>query len=221
MHSMFETLLQLPLFQGMTEEDLTSILGKVKLHFTKYKPGEYLLKAGTTCNRFEFLLRGEVAAITTAPHNKFCVFEYFQAPHVLEPYSLFGMETCFGADYIAVDEVHTVSIDKSFILGELFKYEIFRLSYTNLLCNRAQQLNKRIWSKAGAQTEKRIAAFILHHVERPAGKKIIKIKMEELAGQINVTRLSVSKALNDLEEKGVIELHRGEIIVPEAKLLMD
>ena len=32
---MFDTLLQLPLFQGLCHEDFTSILDKVKLHFIK------------------------------------------------------------------------------------------------------------------------------------------------------------------------------------------
>lgn len=46
METMFDTLLQLPLFQGLAQEDFTRILEKVKLYFTKYKPGELLLKEG-------------------------------------------------------------------------------------------------------------------------------------------------------------------------------
>ena len=37
METMFDTLLQLPLFQGLCHEDFTNILEKVKLHFTKHK----------------------------------------------------------------------------------------------------------------------------------------------------------------------------------------
>ncbi len=37
METMYDTLLQLPLFQGLAHEDFTNILGKVKLHFTKHK----------------------------------------------------------------------------------------------------------------------------------------------------------------------------------------
>ncbi len=33
MNTMFDTLLQLPLFQGLAQEDFTNILGKVKLSF--------------------------------------------------------------------------------------------------------------------------------------------------------------------------------------------
>ena len=37
-------------FQGLAQEDFTRILEKVKLHFTKYKLGELLLKEGGACH---------------------------------------------------------------------------------------------------------------------------------------------------------------------------
>ena len=41
--------------------------------------------------------------------------------------------------------------------------------------------------------------------------------MEELANAINDTRLSVSKALNGMQESGLLELHRGEIVIPDLR----
>lgn len=43
--------------------------------------------------------------------------------------------------------------------------------------------------------------------------------MEELARITNDTRISVSKTLNSMQEKGLVELHRGEIFIPDATLL--
>ena len=44
METMFDTLLQLPLFQGLCHEDFTSILDKVKLHFINIKREKLSLK---------------------------------------------------------------------------------------------------------------------------------------------------------------------------------
>ena len=38
--TMYDTLLQLPLFQGLGKNDITEILDKVKFHFKKYEPGD-------------------------------------------------------------------------------------------------------------------------------------------------------------------------------------
>ena len=60
METMFDTLLQLPLFQGLCHEDFTSILDKVKLHFIKHKVGETIIESGSPCKQLCFLLKGEI-----------------------------------------------------------------------------------------------------------------------------------------------------------------
>ena len=75
MNTMFDTLLQLPLFQGLAQEDFTNILGKVKLSFTKHKAGEVIVKAGDTCSQLIFVLKSphvlHLRIHHTAPRNIF------------------------------------------------------------------------------------------------------------------------------------------------------
>lgn len=217
---MFDTLLQLPLFQGLAQEDFTRILEKVKLRFTKHKPGEVILKGGTTCHQLLFVLKGEVACSTSSTDDSYNFTEYIPAPCLIEPQSMFGMDTSYVSTYRAHTEVHTVGISKEFVMKELFRYDIFRLNYMNVISNRAQTLQNRLWNKPARSLEARISHFILNHTERPAGEKILKIKMEDLAQAINETRVGVSKALNGMQEKGLVELHRGEIVIPDAEKLI-
>ena len=48
----------------------------------------------------------------------------------------------------------------------------------------------------------------------------MKIKMENLAQILNETRLNVSKVLNQMQDEGLLALHRGEIEIPEAGYLV-
>lgn len=172
METMFDTLLQLPLFQGLCHEDFTN--------------------------------------------------EYFEAPAVLEPYSMFGMNTRYISSYIPHnEEAQMVSISKSFVMGELFKYDIFRLNYMNIVSNRAQNLYTRLWDKAPKDIEDKIIRFILGHIERMTGEKLFKVKMDDLARMLDDTRLNVSKALNGLQELNLLELHRKEIRIPDLSLLTE
>ena len=43
--------------------------------------------------------------------------------------------------------------------------------------------------------------------------------MERLATILCETRLNISKALNNMQENNLIELHRKEIVVPQMELL--
>lgn len=133
---------------------------------------------------------------------------------------MFGMNTNYVSTYIAKDEVHTVKISKVFVLNELFKYDIFQLNYMNVISNRAQNLNSRIWNNTEDKLDKRIFNFILQHVERPVGEKCLKIKMEDLARIVNDTRAGISKVLNEMQKNKLLELHRGEIIIPAAEKLL-
>lgn len=219
METMFDTLLQLPLFQGLCHEDFTSILDKVKLHFIKHKAGETIIKSGNPCTQLCFLLKGEISIVTNAKENIYTVIEQIEAPYLIEPQSLFGMNTNYASSYVAHTEVHTVCISKAFVLSDLFKYDIFRLNYMNIVSNRAQNLYSRLWDIPSDNLEDKIIRFIYMHIERVQGEKTFKIKMDELAHYMDNTRLNTSKALNELKNKGLIELRRKEIFIPDAERL--
>lgn len=221
MGTMFETLLQLPLFQGLAQEDFTTILEKVKLHFTKHKAGETIIQAGTSCRQLTFILKGRVSIQTHAPEGSYSVIEEGEAPLLIEPQSLFGMTTSYVSTYTALtDETDSISISKSFMMDELFKYAIFRLNFMNIISNRAQTLNNRLWLHAGDSTEEHLLQFIQTHIERPVGPKQFCIKMEELARIINTSRINVSKILNEMQEDGLLELYRGKIVIPQVEKLL-
>lgn len=221
METMFDTLLQLPLFQGLGPEDFTTIIEKVKLHFVKHRSGETFIQSGRTCDQLLFLLKGEVSCNTVSPDRKVTFIERIEAPYVFEPQSLFGMSTRYVSSYTASGEVHTVSVSKALVMSELFRYDIFRLNYMNIISNRAQTFYSRLWETIPTETEKKIAHFLLNHTERPYGEKILKVKMEDLATLLDDTRLHVSRALNSLQDSQLATLHRKEIRIPDLKRLTE
>lgn len=129
--TMYEKLLLLPLFQGLCMEDLTAIIEKVKLHFTKYKPGEYLVRQNETSGSLIFIIQGKICSEAVDSHNRYTLYETLDAPTVLEAYSLLGMHPQYTASYAALTEVSSVTVDKAAVLSELNQYEIFRLNYLN------------------------------------------------------------------------------------------
>lgn len=218
--TMYDTLLQLPLFQGLCKNDFTNIIGKVRLHFRKYNAEDIIVEQGEPCDQLIFLLNGEVISQATDEQHSYSLFETFGSPFVIEPYSLFGMQTRYTATYKARTETNIVTIDKSFVLAELNNYEIFRLNYLNILSNRAQVANDKLWNSYAGSIQDKIVNFILLRSMRPDGEKVLKIKMEDLANLIDETRINVSKVLNDLQEKKLIQLTRKEIYIPALEKLV-
>ncbi|MBQ2498172.1 MAG: winged helix-turn-helix domain-containing protein, partial [Prevotella sp.] len=55
---------------------------------------------------------------------------------------------------------------------------------------------------------------------RPAGPKLLHIKMTRLASELNDSRLNVSQTLNRLQTAGLLTLGRGRIDIPALERLL-
>lgn len=218
---MYDTLLQLPLFQGLCHEDFSKILEKVKLHFLKYKAGDVIMESRSSCDQLIFLLKGEISSMTTSQDETYTIVEHAEAPYVIEPHALLGMNINYASSYVARTEVNAISISKSFVLNALLNYDIFRLNYMNFISNRAQALYVQLWQEAPLDLIDKIVRFLHMHIEKPQGEKIIKVKMEDLASYLDDTRLNVSKTLNILQESDLLLLRRKEIVIMDTEKLMD
>ena len=57
---MFEQLMQLPLFQGVSNERMTSLVEKLPFHFLKFHDGDTIISAGDECTHIRFIVSGSV-----------------------------------------------------------------------------------------------------------------------------------------------------------------
>lgn len=217
---MYDTLLQLPLFQGLCKDDFTSIIEKVKFHFHQFNAGETILTQGEQCNSLVFLLNGEISSHINNPHQNYRLSEGFQGPFIIEPYSLFGMNPTYKATYKAETDCKLLTIDKSFVLSDLNNYEIFRINYLNLLSNRCQQMAHRLQCCHAGSLQDKFIEFFLHRCYKPEGKKYLHITMEDLANLIGETRINVSRQLNEWQQQELIQLKRKEIFIPALEKLV-
>ncbi len=76
-------------------------------------------------------------------------------------------------------------------------------------------------SKNETRGRRKNTEFLVLRSMKPEGKKILKIKMEDLASLIDETRINVSKVLNDLQEQGLVQLSRKEISIPALEKLTE
>lgn len=218
---MYENILCLPYFQGMSRDEITAILDKVTLDFRKYRNEEEIFHRGEKCERFAILTAGQITSIAEAEDKSYSIAEELYAPLAIEPHSLFGYDTKYQHNYISKGESTMLLIDKQYLFSDFSRHNIFCINLLNLISHKAQKLEKTIWEYNPTGIKGRIAHFIATRCSTPNGCKRVNIKMESLAHSLSETRLNISKALNELHDEGYIELHRKEIIVPSLKKLVE
>lgn len=212
--TMFEILLELPLFQGLCLTDLTRIIETEKFAFEKYEAGTSLIQQDTPCKRMVFLLKGTITKHTESDNRTYAVCERISAPAVLQPEALYGLTPMYYHSYKAQSDVHILAIDKQSVNQTFMKYEIFRINLSNYLSTKIQRAQRLLWGPTPTTVEQSIVRFLRMHIQHPAGEKILHIKMKDLGEQIKETRINVSRALNRMQKQGLVLLRRKEIVIP-------
>lgn len=211
---MYDTLLSLPIFQGMTATDFNSLLQKIRLDFVRYTPGQAIIREGERCSSFAFLISGTVLSSRVGQDDRFTFQEQICAPHFIEPYSMFGRSNSYQRTYTAQEQCSLLFVDKQYVYTEIGKYNICRMNILNMLSGRVQQLDSFIWNRSEMTLRQRIVRFICGLSDISTGEKHLQIKMNDLAALMDTTRINVSRELNAMADSGLITLHRGGISIP-------
>ncbi len=219
---MFETLLSLPLFQGLSRNDLTHILEKVSFNFRKLNPGDLICEQGSLCESMLFLLDGQVCVKTTETNRQYTLLETVETPGILQPEILFGLHPAFTHTFSAKSTLTLLEIPKGAILTELFEFEIFRLNFMNNLCSRAQLREKLLRTPLPSTVTGKFAQFLFAHMVNPMNlhnELTLKAKIKDLAVCIQAPRLNVSNMLRTLRSHRLITHSRGIITIVNPSLL--
>lgn len=216
---LYDKLLGLPLFQGLSSSDLQTIVSSVKFGFHRFKHGQVIIDEDQPCKGLFFVLDGEIEMISTPADHSFCVTESPQMPYAVEPERIFGLYQRYARRYIAKSQCHCIFVGKDDVMHLATEFVVFRLNLLNIISTLSQRSSRQTWAHQNTDNEGRVVNFLKHHCVLPFGQKVIRIKMQQLADNINVARLDVSNVLNKLDAEGRIILQRGIITIPKLELL--
>ena len=215
----YDQLLQFPLFQGMSRSELLQMAGNTRFDFQKISAGRHVVDEGEPCVRLFFLVSGTLDIFSNSDDRSYQMCERLQAPWLIQPEALFGLTFRYTLSVHAHTDCRFIMLSKDEVLRLFDDFLTFRLNLLNLLATLSQQRGHRPWRSAPKSLYERIARFFVDHSCYPAGRKELRILMEQLAIEVNDSRLNVSRVLNDMQHRGLIELHRGRIVIPSLELL--
>jgi len=216
----YDHLLQFPLFQGLSHTELLQMAGNTKFGFCKVAAGKTVVKEGEVCQTLHFLISGQLTLVTRSDDYRYKVEEQLVAPWLIQPEVLFGGHPRFDSTITTTVESHFITLSKDEVLRLSDDFLIFRLNLLNLLSTQSQRKGRLAWRRTPENLRQRIVHFLLDHCIYPAGPKMVYILMEQLAHELNDSRLDVSRALNGMQHDGLLVLHRGRIEIPSLERLL-
>lgn len=211
---MFERLLTLPLFQGMTLKELSEVLTHVRLDFVKYQKGDEIVSQNDPCRNLVCIINGDISSTFREETGKFTLFEKLSRVSILEPYNMFGMYPRYSRDYTFESEGETLTIERNVFINHVLNNNIVKINMMNIISNRYQQTLRSLYRQENKSVTAKIIRFLQTYSSIQKGEKELSIRMVTLADYVEETRLNVSYALNALQDQGLLKLCRGMILIP-------
>ena len=221
MDSMYDVLMQLPVFQGVGKDKISELIEKTKFHFLKYQSGEQVVKKGEECTHLKFLISGTVKSEMANNSGKIKVSEEIHAPNVLAPAHMFGWNTTYPATITAVDETGVMQIDKASFVQLLQKEPIFLINLLNIISRRSQKSIETFLSLSSGDMKEKLAFWVLSFTQTKSTNIRIICKQKDLYSFFGVQRSVFMNALNELKEEGILDFNSREIVILDRQKLKD
>jgi CRP-like cAMP-binding protein len=218
--TIYDQLLQFPLFQGMSHADLMEVVTHTKFGFSKLAPEKYLVKEGDACKHLIFLTHGVLRCETISDDHSCRVIESVKAPYTIQPDHLFGLSQRYTTTFKTATPCNMITIDKQEVLLLFDTQLVFRLNMLNIMATESQRLRHYAWRSAPKSMRERLVRFFFSRCIHPAGPKTFMVLMQHIADELNDSRLDISRALNRMQSDGLLTLHRGRIEIPMLERLL-
>lgn len=216
---LYGQLQQFPLFRGMSRNELLQLVGNTRFDFLKQGARKAAFCESDVCDKLFFLMKGDVVVESFSDDHAFRVAETLSSPWMSEADVLFGISPRHIQTVTCITECQFITLSKDEVVRLFDDILTFRLNLLNLLSTIAQQRHRRFWRSVPQSLSERIVRFFVDHSSYPAGRKEFFILMTQLANYVGASRLEASRALNQLQGQGLVELHRGRIVVPSLERL--
>lgn len=213
LNSMYENLMRLPLFNGVSYNRISEIVGNTRLAFMKFLPGERIVSAGDPCTRLMFVIGGKVRLAVRNSSDRFIVSQTLESPSVVSPDFLFGRNTLFPASVTAIDTVSIMEIEKNDFINIIRNDEVCLFNYLNYISTNAQKAVDGVLALTSGSLEERIAFWIIALTQRDAKEIVFSCRQRDLYSLFGVQRSSFISTLDSMKERGLIDYTPTEISV--------
>jgi len=218
---MFNLLMELPLFRGVSRETMGKIVGMAKFHFLKYPEGAVVIEENSPCTHITFVISGSVKVSVANSSRRISVSQTLRAPDVIAPDFLFGRATIYPCRVVASEPSGIMQISKADYIKILNADAVFMFNYLNIISMNAQKSVVGLMSLASGSLEERIAFWVVA-LTQPSGENVvIECPLRNLCALWGVQRSALVETLERMKGQGVESYDQSGIVFSSRKKLLE
>lgn len=211
-NSMYDVLMQLPVFQGISKDQMTHILEVTPFDFRTFNEGETITLGGDIVEGASFLLSGQVKLETPIFDKRVKISQIFDAPHIFSLHRLFGADMAARSTLVASSgKTGIMLLEKVDFLRILHDNEITLINVMNMLSTRAQKQHKAIEFSAETDPVLKLSSWILAFTERTAKEVCVEASEEDWCDMLQLDVPSFWRCVAVLEGLKIVESVNGRL----------
>lgn len=213
--SIYDSLLQIPLFKGLSVEQFNEIVGKFRVEFLLYNKGEVIVNCNDDCNNIRFIVSGAIKSELASMNKKIKLLETVPAPNVIFPNYLFGDNRYPATIKAAENETSIMVISKQDFLSIIESYRIVMLNYLIYLSRKSQQPFEAYKNLSADNFRCKFAYWILSHTHDKATEIVIQSKYRDIYPFFGVQRGFFNTIIEEMKNEGILDYSTKAITIPD------
>lgn len=220
MDSMYEILMGLPIFQGVSHAKISELIEKIKFHFLKYTDGETIVDVDEPCTNLKFLISGSVRLETQNLNRRIKVLQTLNAPNIIGAEYLFGKRTSYPYSVKAHPVAGLMQVEKADFLKILKSDIVFLFNTLNYLSRNSQTPTEAVLSLTSGSVAERVAFWIGSLTYRGSSEIVVESKQKDMYTMLGIQRSAYINTLEELRDKGVLDFTSGAVYINDRDALL-
>lgn len=208
------SLLRIPLFRSLSEEELGRIFAELKITETRFRKGDILAMQDEVANRLIILTEGSIKGEMSDPSGKVVKVEDVEAPSPLAILFLFGQDNRFPVQATAREDGAAVIIPRQSVLRMLAMNETLLKNYLDISADFASRLSRKLNFMSFRTIRQKLAVYLLELSKEQQSDTVRLDKSKSaIAEYFGVARPSLEREFTRMEEDGLLMTDKGTIIL--------
>ncbi|MFA9397303.1 MAG: Crp/Fnr family transcriptional regulator [Clostridiaceae bacterium] len=209
---------EIPLFDGIEEQDLKNMLLCINPRIANYKKDEYVVIAGDELNTLGIVLEGEVSIVKENIEGNRMIVTVLGEGDMFGEVAAFSSKKKWPANVVAQKDSKVMFIPPQKIVTQCeracFSHRTLIVNMLKIISDKAIILNKKVEYLAMKSLRGKISHFIFEEYKK--NNKVnfkISLSRNELAEFLNVSRPSLSREMCNMRDEGIIDFDKSNIVI--------